>query len=78
MYVSSNGKAELVEVLLELGADPTLKNFDDWTALDLAACVARVFAGLAQAAARSIGLATMDVLMLCGHIRSGSMPGTLE
>lgn len=37
MYVSSNGKAELVEVLLELGADPTLKNFDDWTALDLAA-----------------------------------------
>ena len=36
MYVSSNGRAVVVELLLELGADPTLKNFDDWTAQDLA------------------------------------------
>jgi uncharacterized protein len=39
MYVSSNSKPDLVERLLAHGADPTLKNFDDFTALDLAASV---------------------------------------
>jgi uncharacterized protein len=37
MYVSSNSKPDLVKLLLEKGANPTLKNFDDSTALDLAA-----------------------------------------
>jgi ankyrin repeat protein len=37
MYVSSNGKPALVKQLLENGADPTLRNFDDFSALDLAA-----------------------------------------
>ena len=37
MYVSSNSKPDLVKLLLEKGANPKLKNFDDSTALDLAA-----------------------------------------
>lgn len=37
MYVSSNSKPDLVKLLLEKGADAKLKNFDDSTALDLAA-----------------------------------------
>jgi ankyrin repeat protein len=37
MYVSSNSKPDLVKLLLEHGANPKLKNFDDFTALDLAA-----------------------------------------
>lgn len=39
MYVSSNSKPDLVKLLLAKGANPTLKNFDDFTALDLAASV---------------------------------------
>ncbi|WP_265947665.1 ankyrin repeat domain-containing protein [Dechloromonas sp. A34] len=37
MYVSSNSKPDLVKLLLEKGADPKLKNFDNFSALDLAA-----------------------------------------
>ena len=37
MYVSSNSKPDLVKLLLEKGANATLKNFDDFSALDLAA-----------------------------------------
>lgn len=37
MYVSSNSKPDLVRLLLELGADASLRNFDDFSALDLAA-----------------------------------------
>lgn len=37
MYVSSNGKADLVKLLLDAGADTSLRNFDDFSALDLAA-----------------------------------------
>lgn len=37
MYVASNSKHDLVKLLLEKGADPGLKNFDDFTARDLAA-----------------------------------------
>ena len=37
MYVASNGKPDLVKLLLEKGANPRLKNFDDFSALDLAA-----------------------------------------
>jgi len=37
MYVSSNSKPDLVKLLLEKGANPRLKNFDDFSALDLAA-----------------------------------------
>lgn len=40
MYVSSNSKPDLVKLLLEKGADTQLKNFDDFSALDLAASVA--------------------------------------
>jgi ankyrin repeat protein len=40
MYVASNSKADLVQLLLELGADATLKSFDDFSALDLAANLA--------------------------------------
>jgi len=39
MYVSSNGKADLVKLLLTNGADPTLRNFDDFSALDLASTI---------------------------------------
>ena len=39
MYVASNSKPDLVKLLLAKGANPTLKNFDDFTALDLAASV---------------------------------------
>ena len=39
MYVSSNSKPDLVKLLLEKGANPKLKNFDDFSALDLAASV---------------------------------------
>lgn len=39
MYVASNSKADLVQLLLEKGANPKLKNFDDFSALDLAASV---------------------------------------
>jgi ankyrin repeat protein len=37
MYVASNSKPELVKLLLENGADPALRNFDDFRAVDLAA-----------------------------------------
>lgn len=37
MYVSSNSKPDLVKLLLDNGANPALKNFDDFSALDLAA-----------------------------------------
>lgn len=39
MYVSSNSKPDLVKLLLEKGANPKLKNFDDFSALDLAASI---------------------------------------
>jgi len=39
MYVSSNSKPDLVKLLLEKGANATLKNFDDFSARDLAASV---------------------------------------
>ena len=39
MYVSSNSKADLVQLLLDNGADPRLRNFDEFSALDLAASV---------------------------------------
>lgn len=39
MFVSSNSKPDLVKLLLEKGANPRLKNFDDFSALDLAASV---------------------------------------
>lgn len=37
MYVASNSKPDLVKLLLDQGANPALKNFDDFSALDLAA-----------------------------------------
>lgn len=37
MYVASNSKPDLVKLLLENGANPALRNFDDFSALDLAA-----------------------------------------
>lgn len=37
MYVSSNSKPDLVKLLLEKGANPNLRNFDDYSALDVAA-----------------------------------------
>lgn len=40
MYVSSNSKPDLVKLLLAQGANPRLKNFDDFSALDLAASLA--------------------------------------
>ena len=40
MYVSSNSKPELVKLLLEKGAQASLKNFDDFSGLDLAASMA--------------------------------------
>lgn len=39
MYVASNSKPDLVKLLLENGANPSLRNFDDFSALDLAASV---------------------------------------
>ncbi len=39
MYVASNSKPDLVKLLLEKGADARLKNFDDFSALDLAASI---------------------------------------
>ena len=39
MYVSSNSKPDLVKLLLKNGANPKLKNFDDFSALDLAASI---------------------------------------
>ena len=39
MYVASNSKADLVQLLLSHGANAQLSNFDDFTALDLAASV---------------------------------------
>lgn len=39
MYVSSNGKPEILRLLLENGANPALRNFDDFSALDLAASI---------------------------------------
>lgn len=36
MYAASSGKEAAVEVLIEHGADATLKNLDDFSALDLA------------------------------------------
>lgn len=40
MYVASNSKPDLVKLLLDKGANPQLKNFDDFSALDLAASLA--------------------------------------
>ena len=40
MYVSSNSKPDLVKLLLEKGANRNLRNFDDSSALDLAASLA--------------------------------------
>lgn len=40
MYVASNRKPDLVQLLLNNGANPALKNFDDFSALDLAASMA--------------------------------------
>ena len=37
MYAASSGKEQMVAMLLEAGADPALKNPDDFTALELAA-----------------------------------------
>lgn len=37
MYVASNSKPDLVKLLLARGANTALKNFDDFSALDLAA-----------------------------------------
>ena len=37
MLFRSNSKADLVELLLRHGADASLRNFDDFSALDLAA-----------------------------------------
>ena len=36
MYAASSGKDAVVAKLLEAGADISLKNFDDFTALDMA------------------------------------------
>jgi uncharacterized protein len=36
MYSASAGKTEIVQALLQRGANPTLKNLDDFTALDFA------------------------------------------
>ena len=40
MYVASNSKPDLVKLLLEKGVNPNLRNFDDSSALDLAASLA--------------------------------------
>ena len=40
MYVASNSKPDLVKLMLDRGANPKLKNFDDFSALDLAASLA--------------------------------------
>ena len=37
MYAASSGKETMVAMLLDAGADPALKNPDDFTALELAA-----------------------------------------
>lgn len=37
MYTASSGKAEIMALLLEAGADPYIANFDDYRAVDLAA-----------------------------------------
>jgi ankyrin repeat protein len=37
MYVASNSKPGLVKLLLDHGANALLRNFDDFSALDLAA-----------------------------------------
>jgi ankyrin repeat protein len=37
MYVASNSKPDLVKLLLDHGANAGLRNFDDFSALDLAA-----------------------------------------
>lgn len=39
MYAASSGKHAVVEKLLALGADPTLKTLDDYSALDMAATI---------------------------------------
>ncbi|MBS1159132.1 MAG: ankyrin repeat protein [Proteobacteria bacterium] len=39
MYVASNSKPDLVKLLLDKGANAQLKNFDDFSALDLAASI---------------------------------------
>lgn len=39
MYCASSGKHEMLALLLELGADPLLRNFDDARAVDLCATV---------------------------------------
>jgi rhodanese-related sulfurtransferase len=39
MYAASTGKAAVVEKLLAIGADPTLKTLDDFSALDMAATI---------------------------------------
>lgn len=39
MYAASSNKPEIVRTLLALGADPTLKSQDDFTALDMASSI---------------------------------------
>jgi ankyrin repeat protein len=36
MFAASSGREAVVEQLIQGGADPTLKNHDDFTAVDLA------------------------------------------
>ncbi|WP_235989153.1 ankyrin repeat domain-containing protein [Pseudomonas lopnurensis] len=40
MYTASSDRPQLLRLLLEAGADPQLKNFDDMRAVELAASVA--------------------------------------
>jgi ankyrin repeat protein len=37
MYAASSGKYEMTKILIDAGADVSIKNPDDFTALDLAA-----------------------------------------
>jgi ankyrin repeat protein len=51
IYCASAGKAEILRLLLEAGADPTLKTLDDYTALDSAST--RACLDLLRGAART-------------------------
>ena len=39
MYAASSGKTEAVKLLLEAGANPDLRNFDDFRAIDFSSTV---------------------------------------
>jgi rhodanese-related sulfurtransferase len=39
MYAASSSKPEVVQALLDVGADPFIQTQDDYTALDMAACL---------------------------------------